>query len=241
MLRNFFFFIIFSLVSNSILALDMSYKIVEDDSTEKKLFTTLYYKFHTGQYFTIAGERYYYGFQNEMQPELNKYEITKRRNISEYRKFSRASFFQTDVFEIPVEIKQQATEIYTNLLDSIFKETDNLNKVHIEILIVGYTDESPIIEEKSIYKQLLKLSKKENYIHNEYYNDISFYRAYEVAEIMNSLVLEQKNKLLKFERASLDIIIEGRGIEFPEVKRNYSKIDKKRRIAKVYWRVLNNQ
>lgn len=63
-------------------------------------------------------------------------------------------------------------------------------------------------------------------------------RARETGSVIMELFDQYKSLLLNFEFVILDIIIEGRGIEKPESDRTYSDIDDKRRIAKVYWRVM---
>ena len=58
-----------------------------------------------------------------------------------------------------------------------------------------------------------------------------------VISTFNAILNNKKDAFLEFEKASIDIIIEGRGIEYPDAKRTYELEDDKRKITKVYWKV----
>ncbi len=204
---------------------------------EKPAFYSKYYKFNTGQSYIRTVERNYYGMQAEMQGELNKYNIKKGLNIEEYNKYSKASFFQTDIFEIPADMKAKAVDLYKPLLDSIFMQVQNNQAFHAEILVLGYTDETPVPYDSPVYNQLLTLSRKKLFYNNDYYNVLSYYRAKEVGDIISTLLANKKNNLVQYEKASIDLIVEGKGIEYPDAKRTYQLEDDKRKITKVYWKI----
>ncbi len=201
---------------------------------------TLYaksYKFKTGQSYLRSVERSFYGKQIDMQSELSKYDIKKGFNIEQYNKYSKASFFQTDEYKIPDDFKFEAIELFAPLFDTLFQELESQNATHAEILVLGYTDETPIPYESSTYSQLLSLTKQKEFINNEYYNVLSYYRALEAGDLLFSLLSIKKESFSRFQKASIDIIIEGRGIEYPDASRSYELEDDKRKIAKVYWKI----
>lgn len=195
------------------------------------------YQFKTGQSYTRAVERTFYGKQVEMQPELSKYDIRKGFNIEQYNKYNKASFFQTDVYKIPDDLKVAAIDLFAPLLDTVFLSLQSKKALHAEILVLGYTDEAAIPIDAPVYNELLTFSKQREFVNNDYYNTLSFYRAVEVAQLLTSILNNKKDAFLEFEKASIDIIIEGRGIEYPDAKRTYELEDDKRKITKVYWKV----
>lgn len=209
---------------------------VADNAT---LYTKLY-KFKTGQSYTRAVERYYFGPQATMLNAFNKYDIKRGFNIEHYTKYSKASFFQTDVYEIPANMKSKAIEQFKPLIDSIFQQAGTQNTFHAEILVMGYTDESPIPFNTPIYNQLLTMTKQQFFNNNDYYNALSFYRAKEVSDIISVLLSNKKNMFDQYDQFTFDIIAEGRGIEFPDSKRSYELQDDKRKITKVYWKVVKS-
>lgn len=198
---------------------------------------TKYYKFKTGQSYIRAVERSYYGKQTDMQAELTKYDIKKGFNIEQYIKYPKASFFQTDVYEIPADVKSKAIALFEPLLDTLFLSVDPKKNFHAEILVLGYTDETAVPINTPIYNQLLTMCKQNAFYNNDYYNALSYYRAKEVGDIISTLIQNKKNSFTKFDKASIDIIVEGRGIEYPDAKRTYELEDDKRKITKVYWKV----
>lgn len=195
------------------------------------------YQFKTGQSYTRSVERTFFGKQIEMQSELSKYDIRKGFNIEQYNKYNKASFFQTDVYKIPDDLKVAAIDLFAPLLDTVFLSLQTKKALHAEILVLGYTDETAIPYNSPVYSELLALSKQREFINNDYYNTLSYYRALEVAQMLTSIMNSKKDSFLEFEKASIDIIVEGRGIEYPDAKRNYELEDDKRKITKVYWRI----
>lgn len=205
--------------------------------TEQAGLQTRYYKFETGQKYIRSVDRYYYGVQTEMQNQLGKYNVKKYINVEQYNKYAKASFFQPNVYTIPNEVKNQAIAMFKPLIDTLFELTTSNTSFHAEIFVLGYTDEDNIPVNESIYNDLLKLSKKPYFQNNDYYNVLSYYRAYNVAQLLNDLLKNKEQAFRSYTKASIDIFAEGRGIEFPDAKRNYELIDAKRRITKLYWKI----
>ena len=196
-----------------------------------------FYRFKTGQSYTRSVERLYFGPQSDMMPEMNKHDIRRGFNIEQYTKYSKASFFETDVFEIPAELKARASDLYKPLIDSLFTLAALHKSFHAEILVMGYTDESPIPYNSPVYERLLRLQKQQYFNYNDYYHALSFYRAKEVSDLLSQMLTAQKPLYNRFQKFTIDLITEGRGIEYPDAKRTYALQDDKRKITKVYWKV----
>ncbi len=206
-------------------------------AVNEPIFFSKFYRFKTGQSYTRSVERLYYGPQADMMPEMNKHDIRRGFNIEQYIKYSKASFFETDVYEIPADLKNLATDLYKPLIDSLFTLAAANERFHAEILVMGYTDESPVPYNSPVYERLLNLQKVSYFSNNDYYHALSFYRAKEVSDIVSKLLAEQKSVFKQFQHFTIDLVTEGRGIEFPDAKRNYALQDNKRKITKVYWKV----
>lgn len=209
--------------------------IIQPDAEQPQV-NTRNYQFKTGQNHIRKVIRTYYGLKAEMQNLFGGYEIRKGLNIEQYQKFSKASFFASEEYKIPSEMTSKASSMYRPLVDSIFNTIQPNKKNHIEILVLGYTDEAPFSTSSPTYNSLLSLEKKANFNTNDYYYAISFYRANEVANILSPLIFS-KLKETSLRNTSFDIIIEGKGIEYPDAKRQYQLEDDKRKITKVYWRI----
>jgi hypothetical protein len=207
---------------------------------EKATLFTKTYQFKTGQSYIRNVESNYFGPQAALLSEMSKHNVKRGFNIEDYIKYSKASFFQTDVYEIPADMKGKATEQFRPLIDSIFLQAGNYPSFHAEILVMGYTDESPIPFNSTVYNQLLSMTKQQYFNYNDYYNALSFFRAKQVSDLISGLIADKKSGFSQFEKFTFDIITEGRGIEFPDAKRNYNLQDDKRKITKVYWKVVKS-
>lgn len=215
-------------------------KSTAEPVADKATLFTKTYRFKTGQSYIRHAECNYYGPQASLLGEMNKHNVRRGFNIENYTKYSKASFFQTDVYEIPADMKSKAIEQFRPLIDSIFQQAGHYPAFHAEILVMGYTDESPIPFNSAVYNQLLNMTKQQYFNYNDYYNALSFYRAKEVSDIISALVSAKKSGFVQFEKFTFDIITEGRGIEYPDAKRSYALQDDKRKITKVYWKVVKS-
>lgn len=195
------------------------------------------YKFKTDQNYIRSVERIYLGLRNNMQETLGKYNIRKSFNVEQYNKFSKVYFFPSNEYLIPNDIKNKAIALYKPLIDSIFDISNKNKKSHIEMLILGYTDEERIPYSTPIYNELLSKNKKEEFNGLEYYNALSYERAKTISDFLVSIIKEKLQSSNTLHKISFDLIIEGRGIEYPESKRAYDLEDDKRKITKVYWKL----
>ncbi len=59
-----------------------------------------------------------------------------------------------------------------------------------------------------------------------------------MGQLLSTLLLAEAEKIQSYERIMVDVIMEGRGIEYPDPTRSYELQDDKRKIVKVFWKVL---
>ena len=214
--------------------------IITTDSLANKDFYSVIqknYKNITGQGYTRITERNYFGLQNEAPITFKQFDVKKGININDYNKYHLASFFPNDVYTIPEDRIAIATEIFEPILDSIFENKLSDEFFHAEIIILGYDDETPLNMNGDSYKNISELYKKSTLTEIEYKNYISFLRAKEVKDIISKLYANKMDNLKNYSKTLIDIIAEGRGIEYPDTSKNYKLIDDRRRIAKIYWKV----
>ena len=138
---------------------------------------------------------------------------------------------------MPEDKKEMAIEIFRPIVDSIINEMSTSRTLHAEIVVYGFTDEAPIDESTTNYQEVVNYSKKISLSENEYNNTLSFLRAKDVGDIISMLLSINLEKLKRYDQAIIDVIMEGRGIEYPDYTREYELEDDKRKIVKVYWKV----
>lgn len=195
------------------------------------------YKSRNGQGYNRAVERFYYGRRNNAADLFRINDPKKGINPLDYNKYNKASFYPDGVYTMPEEKREMAIELFRPILDSVLRENPNSKKLHAEIVIFGYTDETPVDIASQSYADMCTQLNKSGISDMEYNNYISYLRAKDVGDIITTLMTINSDKLNSYDEALLDIIIEGRGIEYPDVNREYELEDEKRKIVKVYWRI----
>lgn len=193
------------------------------------------FNMRTGQGYIRQVERYYFGPRFEAAELFRKNNHRKGINQLNYNKFPRAPFYAEGVFKMSEEKKQQARDLFRPLLDSVLARAAKSENRHAEILLYGYTDETPIDWEGSSYRDVCAAMKRESLNETEYRNAISYLRAADLASVIRGLIEEQPEAMKAFRRCLLDVYIEGRGMEFPDPTRQYDDEDDKRKIVKVFW------
>jgi len=195
------------------------------------------FKIITGQNYHRSVQLYYYGLKSQLQETLVKYDPKKGVNILLYKKFPKASFYAGDTYKIPEEKREQAVSVFAPLLDSLVKKNRNGSIFRAEIVVFGYTDEETIDTNTENYQQLLLSAQQKSMTENEYINYLSYLRAMEVGDIINEQLAAEFAQFNQNAKAIINVIVEGRGIEYPDPTRDYKSVDDKRKITKVYWKV----
>jgi len=181
----------------------------------------------------------YYGLQEEILKEFAQFDVHKPFNREVFVKFPIASFFSPTAITIPDDKKSKAELLYKPLIDTIFSHPGKSTELHAEIIVLGFTDETDPFADSLLYNEVLSKSQKETLSKQEFYYYTSYFRAKEIGDMLSKLILERKSSYKKYDKIIIDLIQEGRGTEFPDVKRMYEAEDDKRRITKVYWKLYH--
>lgn len=198
------------------------------------------YKYKTGQGYSRTIDRFYYGRRNNAADLFRKNDFKKGINVIDYNKYNKASFYSDGVYTMSEDKKEIAIELFRPILDSIFKQEGNATTLHAEIIVFGYTDETEVDVNSTSFIEIANKLQKPDMTVFEYNNAISFFRAKDVGDIISTLLTINSDKLNSFQEALVDVVIEGRGIEYPDYTRSYELEDDKRKIVKVYWRIFEN-
>jgi hypothetical protein len=183
-------------------------------------------------------ERIFIGPKDSIRPTFRRHPSDRNYDKSAYTKFPIAVFFNQKSILLNAEKKQAALSRYTPLFDSILSSAQLYESPIIEIFILGYTDETPMLsEDPALLRELQNRSPLDLMDEDEFRKWCAYYRAKETGLIMRTMVEQHLDQFLPFKQVLIDIIAEGRQFEMPEANRTYDMIDDKRRIAKVYWRV----
>jgi hypothetical protein len=210
----------------------------EDPILIQKAEYNKHFKIVTPQGYQRYVERIYYGPQTEILKDFAKIDIHQELVKEKYNKFPIASFFSPSAISIPEDKKEKARLLYKPLIDTLLLNPDTELNYHFEILILGYTDESSIDEDSILFSELITKSPHLAYSKYALSNAVSYYRAKDIGTMISAVLNERKDEFKMYNKLIIDIIQEGRGLEFPDLKREYEFIDSKRRIAKVYWRKI---
>ncbi len=195
------------------------------------------YKTQNGQGYIRNVDRFYFGFKNNAAEAFKKNDYRKGINVIEYNKFNKASFYSSGLFTMPEDKREMAIEVFRPIIDSIINEMNTSRTLHADIVVYGFTDEAVIDDTTASYQEVVNYSKKISLSETEYNNTLSFLRSKDVGDIISMLLSINLEKLKQYDEAIIDIIMEGRGIEYPDFTREYELEDDKRKIVKVYWKV----
>lgn len=212
-----------------------SIKVIEENPMT---FYTKSYKTKNGQGYERTVERFYYGLRNNAADLFRINDYKKWINSTEYIKYNKASFYPDGVYTMPEDKRRIALDVFSPILDSILRENTKSKKLHAEIVVFGFTDESPVDFQSKNYLAMCTLLKKENISIEEYNNHLSYLRAKDVGDMLTTLMAVNTDRLIRYEEALVDFIVEGRGIEYPDASREYELQDDKRKIVKVYWKIF---
>lgn len=207
------------------------------EKDEINTFYSKYYKYVSPQGSIRYSARMYYGLQEEILKEFALFDVHHPIIREELSKFPIASFFSPTAITIPSDKKSMAELLYKPLLDTIFMQSNKSTELHAEIVVLGFTDETNPFEDSTLYLDVLAKSQKETLSKQEFYYYTSYFRAKEIGDMLSKLILDRKPTFKKYDKIIIDLIQEGRGTEFPDVKRSYEAEDDKRRITKVYWKL----
>ncbi len=186
-------------------------------------------------------ERIFSGYGTQINDEVALQTIiTSSININSFYKFKSASFFPPGEYKISSEIIPLAKEVFSPIVDSIIKFTNlySNTKLLAQIATYGYADGTGIAEDSPLFNEMKILIRDKPLTKENINSHLSYLRAIEVGKIISELIEEKKDKFTNFEKLKIEIINEGKGEEMPEKNRSYNISDERRRIVKLFWKVL---
>lgn len=154
-----------------------------------------------------------------------------------FLKFPKASFYPPNSIGIPDDKRNQALEVFSSLIDSIFIKAKELKKTRVEINTFGYSDFTPRLSDMVVYDSMCRISKKNYLSQDEFAKLVSFYRANQLNDLLLKVIYDRLKLNPDLERIYLQVISEGKGTEIPDKKRVYKEIDDGRRKVVIYWRI----
>jgi outer membrane protein OmpA-like peptidoglycan-associated protein len=185
----------------------------------------------------IKIERVYYGTTDKAEKLLDEISVATPQNLSNATKYPKATFYPMGKFTIDEDKIDEAIEIFKPLVDEILASVID-NKIHAEIIINGYTDNSPFSTKSKTYIAMCNFIEKESLTKQEFTNQLSFQRALAVSDIITTILEDRMEGFDKLTEVKIDIITEGKGAELPVATRKYKQNDDRRRIAKIYYNIL---
>ncbi|MEZ5045789.1 MAG: hypothetical protein R2831_02245 [Chitinophagaceae bacterium] len=183
-------------------------------------------------------DQLFVGKKQTLSSQMNQLRVRQDKDLNTFTKFSKASFYPISVYDIPNDKKELATELFKAIYEDILAEANSKPIVHVEIIIVGYTDLSDDKKDLICYDWFCKNNNKTKLAPGEYELYMSAYRAKSLSQIIIEAFDLYKEQFSAFEQVQIDIIAEGRGTQLPDEK-EYESIDDKRRKAVVYWKIIN--
>ena len=160
--------------------------------------------------------------------------------IKSYNLFSLAAYFDPGVYKIKPEIKPDLFKSFAPLIDS-FSSFSELHKTvphRINLVFVGYADESNIAEGSNLYEDLKKHTILVSPSKSDLNIVLSELRAGQMSQNMRELI-ESKGLPSHLSIKNIGYYYFGRGetLPFPSIT-DYQSNDSRRRIVVCYWSVL---
>ncbi len=173
---------------------------------------------------------------NPLVHNLNESKIDVR-NFNSYKSIS---LFPKGQFLIEDGIRPLAIKTFSPLVDSIIGRAKQQasHSLIVQILIYGYTDGVRISDQSPLYQTLRPYMKKIPMTSENINLHLSYLRANEIGKIISEIVDQRKSDLDSFDKVFIQIVQEGKGEELPDAKKKYETNDERRRVVKIFWRVM---
>jgi hypothetical protein len=162
-------------------------------------------------------------------------------NTKAFNLFKLGAFFEPGVYNIPLSEQPHIATMFSPVLDSITLFANKYGSVPkvVRLVFVGYADESPIMPEGTLYKQLSRFSNQSDPSREELNRVLSQLRANEMMRNMKLVIGNEINDFNEINKLRFNYFNYGRGELLPSSKiTDYKKDDERRRIVMFYWSVL---
>nr|MBP6315213.1 hypothetical protein [Chitinophagaceae bacterium] len=182
-----------------------------------------------------------FGFGSEVHANPWVQDLNESRiDLRYFESYKSISLFPKGQFKIDENIKPIALKTFYPLVDSILRraEPQNYKSLVVQILIYGYTDAVPIAENSPLRQTLAPYMKKIPMTSENINVHLSYLRAKEIGKIIDEIIEQRKPMFDPFDKVYIQIVHEGKGQELPDRKKKYRIDDERRRVVKIYWKIL---
>jgi hypothetical protein len=163
-------------------------------------------------------------------------------DISTFSTFETATFFPTGTYAIPAEKMDEAKKSIEPIVQRIIKFFGDHPKQRFVAVIVcyGFSDETGVSKESSLYPSLLAKMNKTNPTRQEMNSKLSELRAKNIANLLVDLIKVNEGLVPNPKLINYDIKWMGKGeaLPYPEKITDYKPDDKRRRMVSLIWNVL---
>jgi flagellar motor protein MotB len=162
--------------------------------------------------------------------------------VSTFSQFETATFFPTGGYTIPADKMEEAKSSMEPIVQRIIKFIGEHPKQRFVAVIVcyGFSDETPVSKESSLYKSLLGKMDVPDPDSRQLNNKLSELRAKSIAKLLVDIIKVNEGLIPDPRLINYDIKWLGKGeaLPYPDKISDYKPVDKRRRIVSLVWNVL---
>lgn len=163
-------------------------------------------------------------------------------DISTFTQFETATFFPTGDYLIPADKMDEAKRSIEPIVKRIVKFFGEHPRQRFVAVVVcyGFSDETPVSKESSLYPNLLAKMNVSNPTRQEMNKKLSELRARSIATLLVDLIKVNEGLVPNPKLINYDIKWMGKGEElpYPDKITDYKPEDKRRRMVSLIWNVL---
>lgn len=163
-------------------------------------------------------------------------------DVATFSQFETATFFPTGGYIIPAEKIDDAKASLEPVVQRMIKFFGDHPKQRFVAVIVcyGFSDETPIAKESSLYPSLLAKMTIANPTRQELNSKLSELRAKSIASLLVDVIKVNEGMIPDPRLINYDIKWLGKGesLPYPDKIKDYKPVDKRRRMVSLIWNVL---
>jgi len=163
-------------------------------------------------------------------------------DVATFSQFETATFFPTGGYNIPPEKMDEAKLSMEPIVQRIIKFIGEHPKQRFVAAIVcyGFSDETPVGKESTLYKSLLDKMDDPNPSSREMNKKLSELRAKSIAKLLVDIIKVNEGLIPDPRLINYDIKWLGKGesLPYPDKINDYKAVDKRRRMVSLIWNVL---
>jgi hypothetical protein len=163
-------------------------------------------------------------------------------DVGTFSQFETDTFFPTGGYNIPPEKMEEAKTSMEPIVQRIIKFIGEHPKQRFVAVIVcyGFSDETPIGKESTLYKGLLEKMDNPNPDPKDMNKKLSELRAKSIAKLLVDVIKVNEGLIPDPRLINYDIKWLGKGetLPYPDKVTDYKPVDKRRRMVSLIWNVL---